>query len=115
AANADFTRLIEDPTVDFSHYIPGRTNSMAWAHEYRGRMWLDAGRRVEAIPDLQNAVALYHKHSEKVYAQFYLAAAYKASQQREQLVAEANSLSEQALKWATQRGGTDDEHGAATS
>jgi tetratricopeptide (TPR) repeat protein len=115
AANADFTRLIEDPTVDYSHYMPGRTNGMAWAHEYRGRMWLDAHRPLEAIPDLQNALALYQKQSEKVYVQFYLAAAYKDSQQREQLVAEANSLSEQALKWATQRGGTDEERGAATS
>lgn len=115
AANADFTRLIEDTSVDFSTYMPGRTNGIAWAHEYRGRMWLDARRATEAIPDLQNAVALYTTPYEKVHAQFYLAAAYKASQQREQVVAEANSMAEQALKWATRPGGASQEKGAAES
>jgi len=115
AANADFTRLIEDPSVDYSHYIPGRTNGMAWAYEYRGRMWLDARRSVEAIPDLQNSIALYDRIDEKVNAQFYLAAAYKASQQREQLLAEANSMAEQALNWAMHPGGTSEERGAAES
>jgi len=115
AANADFTRLIEDPSVDYSRYIPGRTNGMGWAYEYRGRMWLDARRSAEAIPDLQNAIALYERIDDKVNAQFYLAAAYKASQQREQLLAEANSMAEQALKWAIHPGGTSEERGAAES
>ena len=114
-ANADFTRLIEDPVVDYSHYIPGRTNGVAWAYEYRGRMWLDARRADAAIPDLQNAVALYDKPYDKVHVQFYLAAAYKSSQQRERLVAEADSMATQALQWATRPGGTDDEKSAATS
>jgi tetratricopeptide (TPR) repeat protein len=113
AANADFTRLIEDPTVDYSHYGPGPTNGMAWAYEYRGRMWLDARRSAEAIPDLQNAVALYDGIYEKVYAQFFLADAYKSSQQHEQLLAEANSMAEQALNWAIHPGGTSEERSAA--
>jgi len=115
SANADFTRLIEDPAVDYSTYLPGRTNGVAWAYEYRGRMWLDERRPGEAIPDLQNAVALYDKPYEKVHAQFYLAAAYKSSQQRERLVAEADSMAGQALQWATRPSGTDEEKSAATS
>jgi RNA polymerase sigma factor (sigma-70 family) len=115
AANADFTRLIEDASVDYSRYLPGRTNGMAWAYEYRGRMWLDARRSAEAIPDLQNAVALYEGIEEKVHAQFYLGVSYKAAQQPEQLLAEANSMAEQALKWATRPGGTDKERSAAES
>jgi RNA polymerase sigma factor (sigma-70 family) len=108
-AFADYTRIIENPDTDFSHFMGGRTNGMAWAYEYRARAHQDAKNHAQALSDFANALQWGREPSEEITIHFYMAHSHKSLQQFDGMTKEAAWLAERAMRWVTSNGGKSDE------
>jgi RNA polymerase sigma factor (sigma-70 family) len=108
-AFADYSRIIENPDTDFSHYTGGRTNGMAWAYEYRARAHQDAKNHVQALSDFASALQWGREPSEEITIHWYMAHSHKALQQFDGVTKEAAWLAERAMRWVMSDDGKNDE------
>jgi RNA polymerase sigma factor (sigma-70 family) len=112
-AVADFTKIIEDPETDFSHFTGGRTNGIAWAYEYRGRAYHEAKDYARAIADFKEALQWGREPSEEVTIHWHIGLCYKSLGRSDEVGRVADSLSERALRWAVASDGMDSERNRA--
>jgi tetratricopeptide (TPR) repeat protein len=107
-AIADFTKIIDDPEMDFS-LSGGRTNGISRAHEYRGRAYQNKKDYAKAIADYDEALRFdpSREEEDETNIQWRRGLCYRALQQEDKAMEVANLLSGRALQWALAPGDTD--------
>lgn len=112
-AFADYTRIIEDPSTDFSHFVGGRTNGIAWAYEYRARANQGAKNYAQALSDFTEALRWGREADEEITIHWRMANCHKSLQQLDGTTKEANWLAERAMHWVTSGGEKENERNQA--
>jgi RNA polymerase sigma factor (sigma-70 family) len=101
AAIVDYSAIVEDPETDFSRNIETKEKLLGRTYEYRGRVYEKRKEYDKAIADFTESLRVDPSGGDSMIVYWRRGLLYRASQQTDKALEDANSLSQWALQWAT--------------
>jgi len=100
AAIAEYSAILEDPDIDFSSNSELKEKLLARTYEYRGEIYHDRKDYDQAAADYTESLRLDPSGGSGMIVYWRRGLCYRASQQIDQALEDANHLSQWALQWA---------------
>ena len=100
AAIADYSAIVEDPDTDVSSNLQPKEKCLASAYEYRGLVYKDRKEYEKAVADFTESLRVDPSGGDGMIVYWRRGLLYRALQQIDKALEDANQLSQWALQWA---------------
>jgi len=100
AAIADYSAIVEDPDTDFSHNVQKKERLLGMTYERRALIYKDRKDYNKALADLTESLRVDASGGETMIVYWRRGLLYRALNQIDKAIEDANQLSHWALQWA---------------
>src|SRR5260221_96106 len=100
AAVADYSAIVDDPDTDFSHNVQKKERLLGMTYERRALIYKDRKVYNKALADLTESLRVDPSGGETMVVYWRRGLLYRALNQIDKAIEDANQLSHWALQWA---------------